>query len=192
VDFHTAFIVAWAFCLLFYFMEYAVRSAPSVMLPEFDDCIWPVDDGFKLPDRDFTITRTRYSRSLPAPRSIAGGGKYTISVWRVYFLAIGTAMFCHSRGMGRCCRSPSCRGAGRRLCLCGLPSISRPAAFQGRYLATANRQSPNASACLGGAAGQFVTAPFDPRADALASRSGIYAGGRDLGNRGRDVRRDPA
>jgi hypothetical protein len=33
-DFHTAFIVAWAFCLLFYFMEYAVRSAPSVMLPE--------------------------------------------------------------------------------------------------------------------------------------------------------------
>ena len=32
--FHTAFIVAWLFCLLFYFMEYAVRSAPSVMLPE--------------------------------------------------------------------------------------------------------------------------------------------------------------
>ena len=28
------FIVAWLFCLLFYFMEYAVRSAPSVMLPE--------------------------------------------------------------------------------------------------------------------------------------------------------------
>ena len=32
--FKTAFIVAWLFCLLFYFMEYAVRSAPSVMLPE--------------------------------------------------------------------------------------------------------------------------------------------------------------
>ena len=32
--FHKAFIVAWLFCLLFYFMEYAVRSAPSVMLPE--------------------------------------------------------------------------------------------------------------------------------------------------------------
>ena len=32
--FNTAFIVAWLFCLLFYFMEYAVRSAPSVMLPE--------------------------------------------------------------------------------------------------------------------------------------------------------------
>ena len=33
-DFHSAFVVAWAFCLLFYFMEYVVRSAPSVMLPE--------------------------------------------------------------------------------------------------------------------------------------------------------------
>jgi hypothetical protein len=32
--FNTAFVVAWLFCLLFYFMEYAVRSAPSVMLPE--------------------------------------------------------------------------------------------------------------------------------------------------------------
>jgi hypothetical protein len=32
--FHVAFVVAWLFCLLFYFMEYAVRSAPSVMLPE--------------------------------------------------------------------------------------------------------------------------------------------------------------
>jgi sugar phosphate permease len=32
--FNTAFIIAWLFCLLFYFMEYAVRAAPSVMLPE--------------------------------------------------------------------------------------------------------------------------------------------------------------
>ena len=32
--FHVAFIVAWAICLLFYFMQYAVRSAPSVTLPE--------------------------------------------------------------------------------------------------------------------------------------------------------------
>jgi len=32
--FHIAFVVAWFFCLLFYFMQYAVRSAPSVMIPE--------------------------------------------------------------------------------------------------------------------------------------------------------------
>lgn len=33
-DFHPAFIWAWAICLLFYFMQYAVRSAPGVMIPE--------------------------------------------------------------------------------------------------------------------------------------------------------------
>ncbi len=32
--FHWAFIIAWLFCLLFYFLQYAVRSAPSVMIPE--------------------------------------------------------------------------------------------------------------------------------------------------------------
>jgi len=25
--FHTAFVVAWLFCLVFYFIEYAMRSA---------------------------------------------------------------------------------------------------------------------------------------------------------------------
>ena len=33
-DFHWPFIVAWAFCLLFYFGQYALRSAPGVMVPE--------------------------------------------------------------------------------------------------------------------------------------------------------------
>ena len=41
--FHTAFIVAWLFCLLFYFMGYAVRSAPSVMLPELT-AAWGLSD----------------------------------------------------------------------------------------------------------------------------------------------------
>jgi len=28
------FVVAWGFCLLFYFGQYAIRSAPGVMVPE--------------------------------------------------------------------------------------------------------------------------------------------------------------
>ena len=28
------FLVAWFFCLLFYFLQYALRSAPGVMIPE--------------------------------------------------------------------------------------------------------------------------------------------------------------
>src|ERR1700733_8700534 len=30
----VGFIVAWAFCLIFYFGQYALRSAPGVMIPE--------------------------------------------------------------------------------------------------------------------------------------------------------------
>jgi hypothetical protein len=33
-EFHTNFVWAWFFCLLFYFIQYAVRSAPGVMIPE--------------------------------------------------------------------------------------------------------------------------------------------------------------
>src|ERR1700678_4606553 len=29
-----AFIVAWVLCLVFYFLQYALRSAPGVMMPE--------------------------------------------------------------------------------------------------------------------------------------------------------------
>ena len=31
-----AFIVAWVFTVIFYFLEYAVRSSPSVMIPELE------------------------------------------------------------------------------------------------------------------------------------------------------------
>jgi len=30
------FIIAWAFTVIFYFLEYAVRSSPSVMIPELE------------------------------------------------------------------------------------------------------------------------------------------------------------
>ena len=33
-SFHWAFAIAWFLCLLFYFAQYAVRSAPGVMIPE--------------------------------------------------------------------------------------------------------------------------------------------------------------
>src|ERR1700721_2889560 len=31
-----AFVFAWAFTVVFYFLEYAVRSSPSVMIPELE------------------------------------------------------------------------------------------------------------------------------------------------------------
>jgi hypothetical protein len=33
-DFHTLFIAAWLLCAVFYFIQYALRSAPGVMVPE--------------------------------------------------------------------------------------------------------------------------------------------------------------
>ena len=30
----TPYIIAWACCVLFYFLQYALRSAPGVMVPE--------------------------------------------------------------------------------------------------------------------------------------------------------------
>ncbi len=32
---HVTFVIAWFFFLLFYFLQYAVCSVPSVMIPEF-------------------------------------------------------------------------------------------------------------------------------------------------------------
>ena len=31
-----AFVIAWAFTVTFYFLEYAVRSSPAVMIPELE------------------------------------------------------------------------------------------------------------------------------------------------------------
>ena len=31
-----AFVIAWGFTVLFYFLEYAVRSSPAVMIPELE------------------------------------------------------------------------------------------------------------------------------------------------------------
>src|SRR6202161_2650653 len=32
-----AFVIAWAFTVAFYFLEYAVRSSPAVMIPELEN-----------------------------------------------------------------------------------------------------------------------------------------------------------
>lgn len=31
-----AFVIAWGFTVIFYFLEYAVRSCPAVMIPELE------------------------------------------------------------------------------------------------------------------------------------------------------------
>src|SRR5579862_7438457 len=76
--FRTAFVIAWLFCLLFYFMEYAVRSAPSVMLSELTTAF-----GLSTTGLSSLIGLYYYTYAIFAV--IAGasvdrwGGKHTIS-----------------------------------------------------------------------------------------------------------------
>jgi hypothetical protein len=89
--FNTAFIIAWLFCLLFYFMEYAVRAAPSVMLPE-------LTAAFGLTTLGLSSLIGLYYYSYAAFGIVAGasvdrwGAKYTIPAGAL-ILAAGTAMF---------------------------------------------------------------------------------------------------
>src|SRR4051794_37060935 len=154
-DFHAAFVVAWAFCLLFYFMEYAVRSAPSVMLPELTNAF-----GLSTAGLSSLIGLYYYTYAIFAV--IAGasvyrwGGKYTIP-FGVLLLAVGIAMFSIGGGwsaaIGRLLQ-----GAGAAYAFVAavyLASHGLPA----RYLATAIGIT-QCIGMLGGSAGQFVTAPL--------------------------------
>src|SRR5271169_911641 len=85
--FDTAFIIAWLFCLLFYFMEYAVRSAPSVMLPE-------LKGAFGLTTVGLSSLLGLYYYTYAAFAVVAGasvdrwGAKYPIPIG-VLLLALG-------------------------------------------------------------------------------------------------------
>ena len=153
--FHTAFIVAWLFCLLFYFMEYAVRSAPSVMLPE-------LTTAFGLSTVGLSSLIGLYYYSYAAFAIVAGasvdrlGAKYTIPAG-LLILAVGTALFAVNvgwiAGVGR-----FLQGAGAAFAFVAavyLASRGLPA----RYLATAVGIT-QCLGMLGGAAGQFVVAPL--------------------------------
>jgi MFS family permease len=154
-QFNTAFIVAWLFCLLFYFMEYAVRSAPSVMLPELATAF-----GLKTVGLSSLIGLYYYTYAVFAV--IAGaaldrwGAKYTIPIG-VLILAVGTAMFGVNdstiASLGRLMQ-----GAGAAFAFVAavyLASHGLPA----KYLATAVGLT-QCMGMLGGSAGQFATAPL--------------------------------
>jgi MFS family permease len=153
--FNTAFIIAWLFCLSFYFMEYAVRSAPSVMLPELRTAF-----GLNTVGLSSLIGLYYYSYAVFA--IIAGaavdrwGAKYTIPVG-VLILAVGTAMFGASvswiAGVGR-----FLQGAGAAFAFVAAVYLAARG-LPARYLATAIGIT-QCIGMLGGSAGQFGVAPL--------------------------------
>jgi MFS family permease len=153
--FHAAFIVAWVFCLLFYFMEYAVRAAPSVMLPELTEAF-----GLTTVGLGSLIGLYYYTYAVFA--IIAGasvdrwGAKYTIPVG-VLLLAAGTAMFGVNlswvAALGRLLQ-----GAGAAFAFIAAVYLAAHG-LPARYQATAIGITQTIG-MLGGSAGQLVTAPL--------------------------------
>jgi len=153
--FHTAFIVAWAFCLLFYFMEYVVRSAPSVMLPELTRAF-----GLTTVGLSSLVGLYYYTYALFAVLAGAAvdrwGAKYVVAAG-VLILATGTSIFGVNIGWiasaGRLLQ-----GAGAAFAFVGAVYLAAHG-LPPRYLATAIGFT-QCFGMLGGAAGQFAAAPL--------------------------------
>jgi len=153
--FHWAFVVAWAFCLLFYFTQYAVRSAPSVMIPE-------LTAAFGLSALGVSSLLGLYYYTYSTFAIVAGasldrwGAKYTIPVG-VAFLALGIVMF----GLGIEWVADVGRllqGAGAAFAFVGAVYLAAHG-YPARYLATAVGLT-QCLGMLGGSAGQFAVGPM--------------------------------
>lgn len=87
----TGFIIDWGFCLLFYFGQYALRSAPGVMVPELTTAF-----GLTTLGVSSLVGLSYYTYSTFA--IIAGasmdryGPKYAIPVG-ILLTAVGAVMF---------------------------------------------------------------------------------------------------
>jgi MFS family permease len=149
------YLIAWGVSLLFYFMEYAVRSSPSVMIPE-------LSRFFGVSAVGVSAIAGTYYYTYAITSLIAGialdraGAKYAVSLG-VALLGLGCILFALSTVFA---------GDAGRL----LQGFGSAFAFPGCvYLATKGF-SPNSLATaigltqclgmLGGTAGQFIVGPL--------------------------------
>src|SRR5580704_13121949 len=153
-----AFIVAWFFTVIFYFLEYAVRSSPSVMIPE-------LEASFRTTALGISTILGVYYYTYSTMSLVAGaaldhlGAKRTVPVG-ITILGIGCLLFSVptvvAGDTGRLLQ-----GAGSAFAFTGAVYLAARG-FPPRYLATAI----GATQCvgmLGGAAGQNVVGPMIER-----------------------------
>ncbi len=153
--FHIAFVVAWVFCLLFYFLQYAIRSAPGVMIPELTATFSLTPLGVSSLLGVFYYTYSTFA--IVAGASLdRWGAKYTIPAG-VTLLAVGIVMFGLGiqwvANVGRLLQ-----GAGAAFAFVGAVYLAAHG-FPARYLATAVGLT-QCIGMLGGSAGQFAVAPL--------------------------------
>jgi MFS family permease len=151
----NVYIVAWVIGLLFYFIEYAVRSSPSVMMPEL-----AVFFGLSTVAMSAMIGTYYYTYSVTS--LIAGialdkaGAKYAVSVG-IFILALGCLLFAISNIFtGNVARM--LQGAGSAFAFPGCVYLAAKG-FSPRMLATAIGFT-QCLGMLGGTAGQWAVGPL--------------------------------
>ena len=148
-------VAAWVLALVFYFLQYALRSAPGVMVPE-------LRATFGLTPLGLTSLLGLYFYTYAGFAIVAGasldryGAKFPIGLG-VFAVALGSVLF----GLGSVVGAEGGRllqGAGSGFAFPGAVYLAAHA-FSSRWLATAMGFTQFAG-MLGGFAGQFVVGPL--------------------------------
>jgi MFS family permease len=149
------FIVAWAFCLIFYFGQYALRSAPGVMIPE-------LTSSFGLTALGISALIGLYYYTYSAFAIVAGasldrlGARYVIPTG--ILLTAGGAVLFGLGSVGGAEAGRLLQGAGSAFAFTGAVYLATHG-FPSRYLATAIGFT-QCFGMLGGSVGQFAVGPL--------------------------------
>src|SRR5271169_6963656 len=150
-----AFVVAWCFTVLFYFLEYAVRSSPAVMIPELEGSFHTTALGLSAILGAYYYTYSTLSLVAGAALDRLGA-KRTVPVGAA-ILGIGCLVFSGGSvlagDVGRLLQ-----GAGSAFAFTGAVYLAAHG-FSARYLATAIGFT-QCVGMLGGSAGQFAVGPM--------------------------------
>jgi len=150
-----AFVVAWALGCCFYFMEYVVRSSPSVMIGDLSGRlgVTPLVMSSILGAYYYTYSVTSLIAGVALDRS---GAKYPVSIG-IGILAFGCLLFALPAWLpeeaGRLCQ-----GAGSAFAFTGCVYLASHG-FSPRSIATAIGVT-QCIGMLGGSAGQFIVGPL--------------------------------
>jgi len=152
---HWPFVVAWLFCLVFYFLQYAIRSAPGVTIPELEAAFGLTALGISSLVGLYYYTYAGFA--IVAGASLDRYGAKSPIVVGVFTTAMGCVLF----GLGSIGAAEGGRllqGAGSAFAFTGAVYLAVHG-FSDRWLATAIGFTQLAG-MLGGFAGQFIVSPL--------------------------------
>ncbi|WP_306350476.1 MFS transporter [Flavobacterium sp. '19STA2R22 D10 B1'] len=149
------YVIAWVFGLLFYFLDYVIRSAPAVMIPQ-------LSGNFGVNEIELISMVGTYYYTYSTCSLIAGialdrfGAKYSLFVGAL-ILGIGCLLFiASSQFVGTAGRL--LQGAGCAFAFPGCVYLASKG-FSAKSLATAIGFT-QCFGMLGGSAGQFIVGPW--------------------------------